>query len=61
MTNTRKGVSTTVHNIASTVSPDMKISISTLIVSKYVRDTVISIIRLDQLLLMQPMLLNDRC
>ena len=61
MTNTRKGVSTTVHNIASTVSPDMKISISTLIVSKYVRDTVISIIRLDQLLLMQLMLLNDRC
>ena len=60
MTNTQKGVSTTVHNIASTVLPDMEISISTLIVSKYVRDTMISIIRLDQLLLMQPMLLNDR-
>ena len=61
MTNTQKAVSTTVHNIASTVSPDMEISISTLIVSKYVCDTVISIIRLDQLLLMQPMLLNDQC
>ena len=52
MTNTREGVSTTVHNIASTVSPDMEISISTLIVSKYIRDAVISIIRLDRLLLM---------
>ena len=61
MTNTRKGVSTTVHNIASTVSPDMEISISTLIVSKYIYNAVISIIRLDRLLLMQPMLLNDQC
>ena len=61
MTNTRKGVSTTVHNITSTVLPDMEISISTLIVSKYVCDTMISIIRLDQLLLIQPMLLSDWC
>ena len=61
MTNTQKGVSTTVHNIASTVLPDMEISISTLIVSKYVRDAMISIIRLDRLLLMQPMLLNNWC
>ena len=61
MTNTQKAVSTTVHNIASTVLPDMEISISTLIVSKYVRDAMISIIRLDRLLLMQPMLLNNWC
>ena len=54
-------MSTTVHNIASTVLPDMEISISTLIVSKYVRDAMISIIRLDWLLLMQQMLLNDQC
>ena len=61
MTNTRKGVSTTVHNIASTVWPDMEISISTVIVSKYVYSAVISTISLDRLLLMQPILLNDRC
>ena len=57
MTNTRKGVSTTVHNIPSTVWPDMEISISTVIVSKYVHSAVISTISLDRLLLMQPMLL----
>ena len=61
MTNTRKGVSTTVHNIASTVWPDMEIYISTVIVSKYVHSAVISTISLDRLLLMQLILLNDRC
>ena len=54
-------MSTTVHDIASTVSPDMEISISTLFVFKNVCDAVISTIRLDQLLLIQPMILNDWC